>query len=371
MVTLKIVRCNIFRYDLPLSLPLQIKGHIIEERSGLLIRLEDTSGAAGWGEVAPLVGVSKETLDQAQQQLFGLRPLLIGAIISPDQMSPTADGNQLLPVRELAPSVRWGLEQALWNLRAAACSTPLQHILCDHPRSSVSINGLLTGSSEEILASARTMVKHGFKAVKLKVGRRRLADDIALTLRVREAIGDATELRLDANRAWNWSTALQFSKAVAGCSIAYIEEPLADPAALPRFLQESDLPVALDETLSEVRLEDLHAFKGVAAMVLKPSLLGGLNKSTRIARKAMEWKATPVFSALFETGLTMVTLAQMAAAITGEDVSVGLDTYRWLQADVLKSRLDMHEGRLDLTALKPSRMQPDYALLQELVETSI
>jgi o-succinylbenzoate synthase len=342
---MRITRCNIFRYDLPLTAPLLIKGHTVQRRVGWILKLEEMSGACGWGEAAPLLGMSSETSDEALAQLWRLRSSLVGATISIDQLSDV-DEVQFLSGNKLTPSVHWAVEQALWNLYAAASGTPLQQLLCDYSGRALSINGLLTGSADDILRSASSMAKQGFKAVKLKVGRRELRDDIDLVIRLKQILGDTISLRLDANRAWDWATALQFSRAVADCSIEYIEEPLADPTQLSAFLQAAPLPLALDETLSETQFEDLEQYAGITAMVLKPSLIGGFNRSMKLARMALEIGAKPVFSSLFESGLTINTLAQITVASTSEDIATGLDTYRWLQEDILQTPLAMEGGRL-------------------------
>ena len=40
----------------------------------------------------------------------------------------------------------------------------------------------------------------------------------------------------------------------------------------------------------------------------------------------------------------MSTLIQLAAALSGPDTAVGLDTYRWLHADILSERLPFEGG---------------------------
>jgi O-succinylbenzoate synthase len=279
------------------------------------------------------------------QQMLRLRDVLIGTCIAEERFVAHNDQPLLSVLNAVAPSVRWGVEQALWKLQANKHNVPLHHLLSTHPRSAVAINGLLTGSTDVMLRAAQRMRDDGFRAVKLKVGRGSVQRDIVLTRQIISIIGTIIELRLDANRAWDWNTAQQFTQAVADLAIAYIEEPLADAAQLPRFIQQSPLPIALDETLSEVPFNALEQYNGVAGFVLKPALLGGVGTALRLARKAEAMHAVPVFSSLFETGLTITTLAQLAATLE-QDVPTGLDTYRWLGDDVLQTPLDMRDGKL-------------------------
>ena len=81
------------------------------------------------------------------------------------------------------------------------------------------------------------------------------------------------ELRLDANRAWSLSDALEFAHGIAGVQIEYLEEPLQNPAALPAFHEHSGLSVALDETLLEQPPENFRDYRGVCAVVIKPTMV--------------------------------------------------------------------------------------------------
>ncbi len=360
---MEIVSCRLFRYDLPLVAPIEIKRSPINTRSGLLIRLEDQHHNVGWGEIAPLAGMSHETLDQAQQQIVAMHGSIAGSTLADGLFALNNDRSLLLALDHCVPSVRWGVEQALWNLHASSFGVPLHYSLASQPHEKVAINGLLTGTPDDILEQAQRMREEGYRAIKLKVGRQPIEKEITLVHQVRAIIGDAIELRLDANRAWEWDAAMRFSEAIADCAIVYIEEPLVDPVLLPRFMRSSPVPVALDETLSEVSDDQVDRYNGVAAFVIKPSLLGGINAALQMAHTAERVGAVAIFSSLFETGLTIITLAQLAATLE-HDAPSGLDTYRWLESDVLTPRLRMNRGSLDLTLVNDNL--PQLRHLQEV-----
>ena len=69
---------DLYRYDLPLSEPVKIKGAALHRREGALLRLTADDGSEGWGEAAPLPRFSAESLDDATQQLRAMAPLLMG-----------------------------------------------------------------------------------------------------------------------------------------------------------------------------------------------------------------------------------------------------------------------------------------------------
>ena len=92
------------------------------------------------------------------------------------------------------------------------------------------------------------------------------------------------------------------------------------------------LPYALDETLAT--LETLEMFPNVAALVAKPTILGGVGRIRQLASH----NKPIVFSACFESGIGIARIAQLAAEYAPKRVA-GLDTYSYLSEDVLIDRL--------------------------------
>jgi L-alanine-DL-glutamate epimerase-like enolase superfamily enzyme len=85
----------------------------------------------------------------------------------------------------------------------------------------------------------------------MKVGRPRLADDIARAQAMREALGPAIPLMVDANMRWSADEAIRASRALAPLDIFWLEEPTL-PDDLPghvRILREGALPIAAGENL--------------------------------------------------------------------------------------------------------------------------
>lgn len=313
---MKIVRMKISRYELPLVKPISIRGEELWTRSGWIIELFNDSGQIGWGEIAPLPGFSREDIESAQEQIDDLRNSL-----------------ESIETKELFPSVRCGIEMALWNLSKRV--GPL-HLW---------INGLLSGTKEEVLREAKEMASSGYRTVKLKVGHRKLEEEIEWTQQIRKIIGTEVALRCDANRSWSFAEAERFAEGVWECAIEYLEEPLADPADLPRFIEKTSIPVALDESLLDLSIREIPR---VEAVVLKPTLLGGLERTRQWVEWAQSLHIRPVISSLFETGVGIRTLAAFAATLPQNDLSFGFDTYRWLREDILNPSIEIKNGKIEL-----------------------
>ena len=360
---MRISGCRAFRYRLPLAEPLALAGRAVDERDGVLVRIDSDAGASGWGDVAPLPGFSRESLEDAEAELAALGTLLRGAELDCRGHVPELRRG-LEPAAAASPSVRFGLETALASLSAQMGREAVPGLPCFE--GAVPVSGLLAGSGAEILAHARRLRDAGFRAVKLKVGMRPLPEDVALTQRVRAVLGDGIALRLDANRSWSLEQAVRFGHALGAAGVEYLEEPLGDPSRLEDFFDATGIAVALDESLQELQPGDLEGLRGVGAVVLKPTLLGGAGRARAWIARARGLDIRPVVSGCFESGIGVLALARLAWSITGDAVPAGLDTYRWLDADVVSPRIPVRAAVLRWSDALARSHRVDFERLREM-----
>jgi O-succinylbenzoate synthase len=340
---------NLYRYELPFSEPLELKGTLLRYREGLLLELQvDEGGEIGWGEVSPLPGFSRESLEEAAEQSRDLASSVMGREVTDDWLAPDGDFSRELDSMGLAPSARFGFELALWNLCAASRGSSLPELITPSPRATVAVSALISGPPETALQEARRALTAGYEAVKLKVGGRPVEEDVELVRAVREELCDAVALRLDANRAWSLEEAARFAGGTSGLRLEYVEEPLADPTLLAAFVRDHGVAVALDESLVGMEPEALEDHAYARAVVLKPTLLGGISRTLRFAGLASRLGAKPVISSAYETGVGTAALLALAAGVGDEDVPAGLDTYRRLAEDVLNPPLDLPAPSVDV-----------------------
>ncbi|PAP77898.1 o-succinylbenzoate synthase [Rubrivirga marina] len=338
---------RVLPYRLPLAEPVMWNSERREARDGLLFRVESIGGHVGWGDAAPLPGFSRESLAEAESTLRDLGAALVGREIDVGAGLPGGALAAALDAAGLPASVRFAVDLALLDLAALEVGRTPPQVLHPDPAVVLPLNGLVMGTGDAAVESALWLAKAGYVAVKLKVGRQRVAEDVALVRAVDEALPAAVALRLDANRAWSWDEAVAFAEGVDGVVLDYVEEPLAEPERMPELWHDTGLPLALDETLQEPG--GGTAIRGWAeAAVLKPTLLGGVARTLALAAAARAAGVRPVLSAAFESGVGLRGIAALAAATGAEPA--GLDTYRWLAADVL-SPLPFDRARVDMPGL--------------------
>jgi O-succinylbenzoate synthase len=333
-------------------------------REGRLLRLEH-GAAVGWGEASPLPGFSTESPEAAGEALARLCGRLAGSEV--DWADPLR--LPLLDAEPLPRSVRFAAELALVNLSAAVTGMPAARLLDPRARDTCPVAALLAGPTDACEARAGEIAALGFRAAKLKVGSADPAGDAERVHAVAARLGAGTALRLDANRAWSLAQALRFARAVEGIAIEYLEEPLSDPSQLPRFAAGTGMSVALDESLVSLSPGALAPFDGLRALVLKPTLLGGLARVRRFAERADALGAEAVVSATFETGIGLYGLAALAASLPGravpgglgQAVPAGLGTAAFLAGDTVTPRFPADAPVVRLPAPYTVHPSPDAA----------
>jgi o-succinylbenzoate synthase len=357
---MNIASIDIFRYTLPLSRPLKAGSTSFDTRSGYIVRVADDAGHVGLGDVAPLPGVSRESFEQALEATINLcRGVWLG---------DAAHLDAIVRSFEETPSAPTGFFMAQDMLLAQIDGVTLAEHLGGQSRDAVSVNALLDWDEGTADAELQRVHDAGYGTVKLKVGRAAIDEDVRRVHAVRDALGGDITLRLDANQSWDMDAALRFATGVRDCAIEYIEEPLQDPAHIGDFAGDTGLAVALDESVAYHihRIGTLQRTQGVSAVVLKPTLVGGLANVVEFAREAHLLGITPVVSACYESGVGIAGLAHLAAALTVEDVPAGLDTYHLLREDVLGERLELVEGRLRLAQIDRALASFDSSSLERV-----
>ncbi|MFZ5980219.1 MAG: o-succinylbenzoate synthase [Candidatus Zixiibacteriota bacterium] len=357
---------TIYAYQIPLVRALTMKGLKTVDREGLFIRLTDDNDRHGWGEISPLPGFSSEQSNDIIEQSQKLKYHLTGTTL-PDHLEELSGGfDRWLRPLDLSASVRFGIEMAVLNLLASSRNGMLVELLGDTSARTITINALLSGTNDQVTIKAAEYLKAGYGTFKLKVGRKNLDADIALTRRVRQIIGDRTVLRLDANRAWRLDEAVSFAAGTKNCAIDYIEEPLVDSQALADFHERTGILFALDESLRESKPEKIVIPDGAAALILKPTLLGGFETTMRYARRAQRDNLKAVVSSSFETPAGLHALTHLAAALNDSDTAHGLGTAGRLGDDISDIPFRVADGAVEIAPLKPFHFPLKPTYLREL-----
>jgi L-alanine-DL-glutamate epimerase-like enolase superfamily enzyme len=183
------------------------------------------------------------------------------------------------------------VDTALWDLRGVVTGEPLVARL-GRRRDDVGVYGSGVNRHlplDELEEQARRWVAAGFGAVKVKVGRPDLEEDLERLAAVRRVIGARRGLMVDANQLWDLPAARRAVAAMRRFDLTWVEEPLLadDLRAYAALRRSVDVPVALGENLHTV-----YAFREAllleACDVVQPNVVrvGGITPFLRIAALA-------------------------------------------------------------------------------------
>ncbi len=182
-----------------------------------------------------------------------------------------------------------GLDMAAWDALAKAAGMPLAVLLggSTGPVPAYNSNGLwLTPVDSLAKESAALVAEGGFTALKLRLGRDKLADDLAAIVAVREAAGDDVKLMCDFNQGLSLGDALLRCHALDDAGLYWFEEPIAYDN-IPGYVQlarELKTPVQLGENFYGPRVLHLALQAGAGDYVM-PDLMriGGVSGWLRAA----------------------------------------------------------------------------------------
>src|SRR3954454_7507104 len=145
------------------------------------------------------------------------------------------------------------VDMALWDLKARRAGLPLWNILGGFDRKVPAYAGGidLDLPLDKLLAQTDGNLAKGFRAIKMKVGRKRLAEDVERVRAMRAHLGEGFPLMADANMKWSVDEAIRAARALQPFDLTWIEEPTIpdDPAGHVRIVREGGVPIAAGENL--------------------------------------------------------------------------------------------------------------------------
>lgn len=284
----------------PYAIPL-VNGTL---RSGLIVQIVNENEESGYGEIAPLPSWSRETLEEAKQQIELHKERILSLSWTKTSL---ANG---LKNPSLFPSVSFGLESAFLSLLS-----PLSPF-------KMPISAFFLGTPEEVWTQAQQRHKEGYTSAKLKIGHLSFAEAKRLIMKLK----DLFFLRIDVNRAWETENSLRFFSAFAKTDFDYVEEPFQNPGDLAYFSH----PLAVDESFpSSLSLNRLTKLPTLKALIYKPTLQGGLIHAKGLDTWCKKQKVSLVLSSAFESDIGLSYIASIGKRL-GLSSPLGIGTHVYL-----------------------------------------
>ncbi|MBD0290118.1 MAG: mandelate racemase/muconate lactonizing enzyme family protein [Thermoleophilia bacterium] len=211
-----------------------------------LVELVTDEGVTGIGECPghPNIGLVCQVLESVRDVVVGedaLRPeRLVGLLLA---------RRGLHHFRHAANTALGGVEIALWDIVGKVAGKPLSRLLGGPVRDRVSYYRYVPmGPSEWMAEQAAEAVADGVQTIYLKTGFER-RKDVADVAAVREAVGPAVKLRIDANEAWSPAEAISIVNELEAFELEFVEQPVSmyDLDGLARVRRATTTPIAANQ----------------------------------------------------------------------------------------------------------------------------
>ncbi len=249
------------------------------------LEIHTDEGITGMTLCAASVKTNLETL---RKKLIGEDPLRISYLWDKLYMGgtrkPVAKGEFIGTIS--------AADNALWDLQGKVCNQPTWKLLggAQERLWAYAAGGYYEEGKgiRELCDEMTTYVSQGFRAVKMKVGWPgiSLKEDAERVKAVRGAVGDDIALMVDANNAWDATTAIRFGRLIEAYDPYWFEEPVRadDYEGSARVADALAMPVASGENEhTRWGFRDLIARGGVAVVQADPNNCGGISEWMRIA----------------------------------------------------------------------------------------
>lgn len=247
----------------------------------------------------------------------------------------------------LATQAIGAFDVALWDIKARRSGLSLARLLGaqrDSVRCYNTSGGFLHTPLEQLLKNTDISREKGIGGIKLKVGQPDGDLDLHRVGTVRQHLGEAFPLMVDANQQWDRPTARRMCRRLEDFRLVWIEEPLDcyDAEGHAELVRQFDTPIATGEMLTSPA-EHWEFIRQRAADFLMPDAprVGGITPYLRVQTLAEQAGMTlaPHFA--------MELHVHLAATHVREP---WVEHFEWLEP-LFEERLEIRDGRM----LVPSR----------------
>lgn len=318
----------------------------LRAREMVLLRLRTDEGVEGLGEAVPMTLRGGESLERVERALRRsvrrIRRLDPSPLAGDEPLEGAIDAFiHVAAGRRLAGPAAAALEMAIFDLAGKLTGQPLWRLLRGKSGSPVRCNATLAaGDPDAVAGAARGWADEGFETFKLKLGAGQDAEQVRA---VRDAVGPAARIRVDANGAFGRDEAIALLREIEPLGIELAEQPSPTLRDLVAVSAASPVPVAADEIVTSSKDAD-RARESAACdyATAKLSKVGGIGVAGAIAARLPTYLSSALDGPV---GIAAAAHAANAIYRTAEDPGLahGLATQR-LFAETIASRECRLEG---------------------------
>ena len=334
---MKIQSIEIGKVSIPLKKPFKTALRTVHSAEDIIVKVMADSGEVGFGNAPPTAVITGDSQDSIIAAIRDtLAPKLVGMEVDNlEGIMAALDSGMLHNC-----SAKAALDIAVHDLFGKRYGLPLYQLFGGYCRSMETDLTISLNEPDEMVRDSLEAVAEGYTALKLKVG-----NDPALDIRrvqaIRDAVGPAVKIRLDANQGWNAKEAVRTIRRFEadGLDIELIEQPVKahDFDGLKYVTDHVETDIMADESaFGPYEVFRLLSMRACDLVNIKLMKAGGLHNAVKIAHFAetmgvqcmmgcmLESKVGITAAASLAAGKRIVTRADLdAAVLLAEDPVVG------------------------------------------------
>jgi muconate cycloisomerase len=262
----------------------------VTAQSYVIVELRLANGAEGIGEAATLGGPrwSEESVESIKSAVDAyLAPVLIGAPANRFEAART----RMEAAAKRNNAAKAAIESALFDAVGKTLGVPAVQLLGGAVHESLPVLWTLASGdpAQEIEEAERKLAARLHNTFKVKIGAQTPEADIARLSDLARALTDRASLIVDANQAWDETTALRYLPVLAELGVRLVEQPLPawNLAGMARLRARSTVPLMADECVFSAH-DMLDVVRTGAADVVSLKLVkhGGLLATRNVAAVA-------------------------------------------------------------------------------------
>ncbi len=226
-MTMKIKAIRVRAVAAPMKRPLATSTGTLAETALLLVDLQTDGGIVGRSYLFP---IGRHNLKPIAALVEAMSEMLAGDAVAPFELEAKLRKRYtLLGVHNIVLFAMSGIDMAAWDALGQAHKLPLVRLLGGTPRPvrAYNSNGLGIMPLRPLVKEAVELVREGFGAVKLRLGRASARDDLEALRAVKKSIGPEIVLMVDFNQGLTVAEAIRRGRMIdEEGGVTWIEEPV-------------------------------------------------------------------------------------------------------------------------------------------------
>ena len=306
---MKILQTRIFKLSIPMH-PFRIATGTMNFAQNLFIKIETDEGLTGVGECSAfpmIVGETQSTCFEMAKEFAALWKNK-EALEIPERLQELDD------FTAFNTTVKSAFDMALYDLAAKKKGLPLYQFLNGKKKPLETDLTIGIDEPQKMAETALAFKNKGVRIIKVKLGKDGDTDINRVRL-IREAVGPALQIRIDANQGWDFETAYKVLTEIADCNISFCEQPMRtwNDHRLPELRKISPVKIMADESVfSHHDAKRLITAGACDYINIKFAKTGGIAEAIRVNQVCESEGILCMMGGMLESRLALTAFAHFA-----------------------------------------------------------